>query len=111
MLTPQVVAGPGAKVRLDCSAAQASTEPASAERRLPLTEPDRDMHMDMCMSCRLSAVKLVKWCRQAIAEVAPADVRARPDDQARELRTEAQITGGELTADTCWTAAEDAVQQ
>ena len=53
MLTPQVVAGPGAKVRLDCSAAQASTEPASAERRLPLTEPDRDM----------SAVKLVKWCR------------------------------------------------
>ena len=48
---------------------------------------------------------------KAIAEVAPADVRARPDDQARELRTEAQITGGELTADTCWTAAEDAVQQ
>ena len=37
-----------------------------------------------------------------IAEVAPADVRARPDDQARERRTEAQITGGELTADTCW---------
>ena len=44
-----------------------------------------------------------------IAELAPADVRARPDDQARERRTEAQITGGELTLLIPAGAAEDAV--
>ena len=70
---------------------------------IALTEPDR-RHVGG-QTCKMVP----------IAEVAPADVRARPDDQARERRTEAQITGGELTADTCWscgrcssTAAEHA---
>ena len=72
---------------------------------IALTEPDRDMSALGGQTCKMVP----------IAEVAPADVRARPDDQARERRTEAQITGGELTADTCWscgrcssTAAEHA---
>ena len=59
---------------------------------IALTEPDRRQPVGG-QTCKMVP----------IAEaVAPADVRARPDDQARERRTEAQITGGELTADTCW---------